>query len=251
MKRDCSRSVGSQTRIPIPQTAALLSILSLLWGCGGTSITVPPLSLEEIPRIQAVGNYPDQNYRIEPGDTVRIQYTFHREMEQEEVVRPDGKMAAKLAGEITVSGMTPGQLERLLVGRTSDQLRDPEVVVSITRFGEKNVFVGGEVGRPGLVAYRKGLTPLQAVIAAGGFQTTARTDSVILIRRGEGDAFVSRKLDLAATVTDGIKESLPLAPHDVVYVPRTGIAEADLWVRQHITDLIPFVGKAGASARYP
>lgn len=250
MERDRLKSLRNQTRFPILQTVAVFIILPLLWGCGAP-ITVPPLSLEEIPRIEAVGNYPHQIYRIEPGDTIRIQYTFHREMDQEDVVRPDGKIAAKLAGEIGVSGMTPEQLETLLVGRTADQLRNPEVVVSITHFGEKNVFVGGEVGRPGLVPYRRGLSPLQAIIAAGGFKTTARLDSVILIRAGEGDAFVSRKLNLAATVTDGTSELIALAPHDVVYVPRTSIAEANLWVQQHITDLIPFVGKAGASARFP
>jgi protein involved in polysaccharide export with SLBB domain len=121
--------------------------------------------------------------------------------------------------------------------------------VDITRFGEKNVFVGGEVGKPGLVPYREGLSPLQAITAAGGFRTTARTDSVILVRTGEGDAFVSRKLNLAATVTDGIKEPISLAPHDVLYVPRTPIADANLWVEQHITGLFPFLGNIGAGYR--
>jgi protein involved in polysaccharide export with SLBB domain len=248
MERDRLRSLRNQTRFPILQTVTLFIILPLLWGCGAP-ITVPPLSLEEIPRIQAIGNYPHQNYRMEPGDTIRIQYTFHGEMDQEEVVRPDGKITTKLVGEIGVSGMTPEQLETLLVGRTADQLRNPEVIVGITRFGEKNVFVGGEVGKPGLVPYRKGLTPLQAIIAAGGFRTTARLDSVILVRMGEGDVFVSRKLNLAATVTDGIKEPISLAPHDVLYVPRTEIAEANLWVEQHITGLFPFLGNIGAGYR--
>jgi polysaccharide export outer membrane protein len=248
MERDRLRSLRNQTRFPILQTVTLFIILPLLWGCGAP-ITVPPLSLEEIPRIEAAGNYPHQIYRIEPGDTIRIQYTFHREMDQEDVVRPDGKIAVKLVGEIMVSGMTPEQLETLLVGRTADQLRNPEVVVGITRFGEKNVFVGGEVGKPGLVPYRKGLTPLQAIIAAGGFRTSARTDSVILVRTGEGDAFVSRKLNLATMVTDGIKEPISLAPHDILYVPRTEVSEANLWVDQYITRMIPFLGNVGAGYR--
>lgn len=29
------------------------------------------------------------------------------------------------------------------------------------------------------------------------------------------------------------------APHQVLYVPMTSIGRADLWVRQHIKDLIP------------
>ena len=54
------------------------------------------------------------------------------------------------------------------------------MVVSVTRFTEKLVYVGGEVIRPGVLPYRKGLTPLQAVAASGGFRDTARLDSVIL-----------------------------------------------------------------------
>jgi hypothetical protein len=43
---------------------------------------------------------------------------------------------------------------------------------------------------------------------------------------------------------------LLLAPHDVVYVPRTSISEANLWVKQHILDLFPFLkGSAGVTYR--
>ncbi len=219
-----------------------LFVLPILWGCGAP-ITVPALAPEEISTIEAAGNYPHLGYRIEQGDTVLIKYTFHPEMDQEEIVRPDGKITAKMVGEITAAGMTTTRLEKLLVERTSDRLRNPEVVVSISNFAERSIYVGGEVGKPGTVPYRKGLTPLQAIIAAGGFiRDTAQIDSVILVRVGESDNnFISRKLNLAEAITDGIKESLYLAPHDIVYVPRTGIANAGLWVKQHFTDLFPFI----------
>jgi hypothetical protein len=48
-------------------------------------------------------------------------------------------------------------------------------------------------------------------------------------------------LNLTESVAESIKEPLFLAPHDVVYVPKTSIAEANLWVKQHITDLLPFL----------
>jgi protein involved in polysaccharide export with SLBB domain len=105
------------------------------------------------------------------------------------------------------------------------------------------------VARPGTLPYRKGLTPLQAVAASGGFRDTARTDSVILLRTGGSDTnFIARKIDLQQVVTDGIRESVALAPHDVIFVPRTEVADANIWVRQHISDMVPLFRGVGVGA---
>jgi protein involved in polysaccharide export with SLBB domain len=216
-------------------------LLVLLWGCGAP-INVKPLATEEIPLLQSAGARSDEKYVIVPDDTLQIRYVFHPDMNQEAVVQPDGKITAALAGQVTAAGLTTDRLEELLKKRTSDQLRDPEVVVNIVKFAERSVYIGGEVAKPGMVPYRRGLTPLQAVIASGGFLDSARADSVVLIRGGESpNDIVSRKLNLKESVNESVKEPLFLAPHDVVYVPKTGISEANLWVRQHITDLLPFL----------
>jgi protein involved in polysaccharide export with SLBB domain len=222
--------------------------LFFLSACGAP-LNVKPLATEEIPLLQPPVNYADEKYIIVPDDTLQIRYVFHPDMNQEAVVQPDGKITAALAGQVTVAGMTTAKLEELLKQRTSDQLRDPEVVVNISKFAERNVYIGGEVAKPGLVRYRKGLTPLQAVIASGGFLESARADSVVLIRGADSpNDFVSRKLNLTESVAESIKEPLFLAPHDVVYVPKTSISEANLWVRQHITDLFPFLFPGMSSA---
>ena len=120
--------------------------------------------------------------------------------------------------------------------------------MSVIRYSEKLVYVTGEVTRPGTLPYRKGLTPLQAITASGGFRDTARYDSVILVRTGGSDkTFIARKLNLAQTTNDGVKEPVALAPHDVVFVPRTEIADANIWVRQHLTDMIPLFRGLGVS----
>ncbi len=140
------------------------------------------------------------------------------------------------------------ELGKLLVQKTSEILRDPEVIVSVTKFAERSVYVAGEVGKAGSIPYAKGLTPLQAVIAAGGFLEGARADSVILIRTNDSsEEVLARKINLVAVVADGMKEPIYLAPHDVVYVPKTPIAEAGLWVKQHITDIIPVFRGMGMS----
>jgi protein involved in polysaccharide export with SLBB domain len=228
--------------------ASIVLSISAFWGCG-TPVTVPVLTPADIPHLEAAANFPHHIYRFEPGDTIKISYTFHPEMNQEVVVLPDGKITTHLVGSILVGGLTTTELEKMLVSRTSDQLREPEVIVSVTKFAEKTVYVGGEVEKPGTFEYRKGLSPLQAIVAAGGFRPGAQTDSIILVRAaGPDDKFITRKLNLAEAIADGVQEPIYLAPHDVLYVPRSPIAEANLWVKQHISDLFPFLFPSTNSA---
>lgn len=225
--------------------------IPLLCGCGRT-ITVPLLTPDQVANVEAAGNYPERNYRLEPGDTLKIVYPFHSDMNQDEArIQPDGKISATQVGEIIAGGLTTAELEKTLVERTSDRLRNPEVVVTVSKFSEKSVYIAGEVGKPGLVPYTKDLTPLQAVVTAGGFKETAMVESVILIRPVMNGDPIARKIDLASVLTDGNKELVRLAPHDVVYVPKTAIAEANLWVKQHFTDLVPFFRGTGMSYGLP
>lgn len=228
---------------------AVAGLISLFLGGCGAAINVSPLVPEEVPGLQATANRHDDDYRVEPGDTLKINFPYHPEMNQEEIIQPNGTIVAHSIGETEVAGLTIREIRRLLIKRTSQYLRDPEVVVSIARFAEKSVYVTGEVDHPKAVRYQEGLTPLQAIAEAGGFLDTARIDSVILIRSGRNEEdSVSRKLDLAAVMNEGANEPLRLAPRDVLFVPKTPIANANVWVRQHIYELIPI---RPPSTRFP
>jgi protein involved in polysaccharide export with SLBB domain len=224
---------------------AIASLFTVLSACG-PAVTVPLLAPSDVPLLQALANDPEGQYRIEPGDTLQIRYPFHPERDQKEIVRPDGTLRAAEIGDIDVAGRTTVEVEQLLVERSSTVLRDPQVVVNVAEFSPKDVYVGGEVAAPGSVTYRKGLTVVQAIANVGGLLPTARPDSVILVRPDTvSDRYVSRRIDIAATLERGDPELVTLAPHDVLYVPRSTIAEADLWMDQHFTKLVPFFSGVG------
>lgn len=227
--------------------AALLVPFVLLCACS-TPLTIPPLRLKDVPQLKAIGNYPERQYRLEPEDTITITFPFQPAMDQgETIVPPDGKMTLSLVGEVIVTDKTAAELEKFLVEHTSDRLRNPEVVVNVTSFAAKTVYVSGEVLKAGEIPYSKGLTPLQAIAIAGGFAETANPPSVVLIRSGgqSSERVLAHTIDLASTLTTGSREPLSLAPHDVLFVPRTSIANADLWVQQHLGDFVPFFRGAG------
>jgi protein involved in polysaccharide export with SLBB domain len=218
----------------------LVGVALTLVACG-PAISVPAFSPEELVRLQRQSDLDHRSYRVQAGDTLLIRYPFHQEMDQEAVVRPDGHITVPTFGAVRVGQLTPPAIEDELKQLTSTRLRNPEVVVNILRYGERPVYVGGEVGRPGALVYRQGLTALQAVLASGGFLPTARLDSVVIIRpETGGSGYMARKLDLERVVAAGDKEEIMLAPNDLVFVPRTRIAHANLWVRQHVTELFPF-----------
>ena len=222
---------------------------TILSGCG-PSMTVAPLAPEDLQRPDVRAYHLEQDYRIFPGDTLRIYYPFHAEMEQEVIVQPDGQIDATLIGSVHVAGLTTKEVGRFLIEGTAEYLRDPQIVVSVTRYVEKNVYVAGEVDRPGAILYRPGLSPIQAVFAAGGFLETAKTDSVILIRAVDGNELMTRRIDLRSIIHGKNKPiTLALAPHDVLFVPKTPIANAGLWVEQHITKIFPFMRGVGANYR--
>src|SRR4030042_5045931 len=84
------------------------------------------------------------------------------------------------------------------------------------------------------------VTLLQALSQAGGVKDSARTTEVIVIRRG-GDnkpLTIPINLDKAIDGTD-MGQDIALRPFDIVYVPKSPIANVNKWVDQYIRRNIP------------
>lgn len=189
-------------------------------------------------------DFDDYSYRLAPGDIIDIKFPYHPEENERVPVRPDGMIDLQVVGDVEAAGLTVGELEKEIVTRASRTLRDPVVSVVIAQLAEHKVYVGGDVLRPGFVNYRDGLTPLQAVIERGGFTDTAKTDEVLYITR-IGQEIQAQRLDLESIVDGDSTEQIIMAPDDVVFVPKTFIGHADVWVDQWIRGLLPTVPRPG------
>ena len=180
-------------------------------------------------------------YSIQSGDVLGVQFYYHPDHNLTEVlVRNDGMILLPLVGEVRAAGLTPVQLSAELQKKYASTLKDPVVSVSIKSVYQNLVWVGGEVFKPGFVQYRPGLTALQALMDAGGPKDTAATEECVLLQKVGGQEYRSSKLDLAKVLNEGdTKADLALGPKDVLFIPKTGIAKANVWVDQHIIKLIP------------
>ena len=180
----------------------------------------------------------DYSYRLAPGDLLDIKFPFHPEENERVPVRPDGRVGLQSAGDVVAAGMTPKELEAAIVEKASINLRNPVVSVVIVQLAEHKVYVGGDVGKPGFVNFRDGMTPLTAIIERGGFLDTAKADSVLYITRN-GEKVQTQRLDLDAVIKGQSVEEIVMAPDDIIFVPKTWIGEADVFIDQWVRGLLP------------
>src|SRR5947208_1602627 len=83
----------------------------------------------------------------------------------------------------------------------------------------------------------------------GGFKPTAKLDSVLLMTPKADGQFSAARVDMKQVVSIGVPERVRLHPNDVIYVPRTWIADMDLVVDQYVRGLIPSLPRVGAGVQ--
>ncbi len=191
----------------------------------------------------------EAEYRLQPGDLLRVKFLYHPELDVKVPIRPDGAVTLQVAGDVQAAGLTTVELEQAIKERTSDRLRDPEIAVMVAQLGDRKVYVGGQVRLPGFVSYRPGLSPLQAIMDRGGFTDTARVDSVLRLSPNQRD-FQGTRLDLSKPLSDGRQEGTQLAAGDVLYVPRTFIGDVNAFVRLYVRGVLPVQPRVGAGTAF-
>ena len=180
-------------------------------------------------------------YRVARGDELSFRFPYAAELNTVATVRSDGRVALPYAGEFVAEGLSMGELTALVEERISSQVRRPAVVVNVSGGATQRVFVGGEVGRPGMQPLLGPLTALQAVMVAEGMKDGAQPRDVLVLRRGAKGERLVLPIDLAATMAGGEgAQDITLQPYDVVIVPRSGIASLNLWIDQYIRRVLPF-----------
>ena len=180
------------------------------------------------------------DYLLGYGDVIEVKFFNNEQYNEVVAVRPDGKISLQRVGDIRVVGMTTSELDKIITETYSEILIDPDVTVFVREFGGQEFYVMGEVAKPGKYPVEKGMTLLRALATAGGPKETAKLNSVILLRADEhGRAEATRvNLDLSY-LRDDMRRDLSLRAYDVIYVPKTFIADVNAWVSQFYDVLLP------------
>src|SRR4029077_2303856 len=167
---------------------ALLAAFLIIVGCSNPVQHIPELTPEQL-AARSVKQVPsEQNYKMVPYDKVTVRFTYHPEQDPKTPlsVRPDGQITLDGIGSVQAAGRTPEELGKDIAEKSSNRLRDPQVIVMVTDFAQRKIYVGGSVKSPGIVNFQGEISPIQAIFDRGGFADDAQKDSVVLIRYAGG-----------------------------------------------------------------
>jgi polysaccharide export outer membrane protein len=163
------------------------------------------------------------DYVIGPGDVLQIFVWRNPELTATVPVRPDGKISTPLVEDMVAVGKNPSALARDIEKVLGDYVRSPQVNVIVTSPASvfSQVRIIGQVTKPQALAFREGMTVLDAVLAVGGLAPYAAGNRAHLSRTVDGKPKEIR-VRLKSLVNDGdMKENILLKPGDVLVVPES------------------------------
>ncbi|WP_241209761.1 polysaccharide biosynthesis/export family protein [Brevundimonas fluminis] len=163
----------------------------------------------------------EPEYVLYPNDEIEVATPTAPELTRTLKVGPDGRISLPLLGQVMAADRTLAELEQDVSYGYASQLVRPVVEITLKQAGPIRVWVDGEVRTPGVYEMTGDIDAYQAVIQAGGFLPTARTQEVALIRRGPGGRRMLRVLDLRP------RRGMAVAVRrgDVIFVPRSTLGE--------------------------
>jgi polysaccharide export outer membrane protein len=163
-------------------------------------------------------------YIIGPGDMIQIFVWRSPELTVSVPVRPDGKVSSPLVEDMVAVGKTPTQLARDIETRLAEYIRSPQVsiIVNTPLSAFSQVKVLGQVKAPQALAYREGMTILDAVLAVGGLTDFASGNKTKILRKDANGKETTIKVRVEDILRKGkLSENQMLKPGDVIVVPES------------------------------
>jgi polysaccharide export outer membrane protein len=198
-----------------------VSILACVLGVLASALAV--VASAQTPAAQAAQAAQSPDYIIGPGDEIEVFVWQNADLSVNVPVRPDGKISTPLDEDMVAVGKTPTQLAHDIEMKLSEYVRSPHVSVIIVKPDSvfSQVKVIGQVTHPQAIAYRQGMTVLDAVLAVGGLTDYAAGNRARIVRMVNGQE-TDIKLRLNALVNGGdMSQNIALKPGDVLVVPES------------------------------
>ena len=159
-----------------------------------------------------------ERYVIGPDDMLQVTVWREPTLSGALPVRPDGMISLVLIGDLKAAGRTPMQLGQDITERLKRYIQDPVVTVAVTADTSQRVYLVGEVGKVGPISLSPGMTPLQAISAAGGPSQYANLKHIYILR-GTGARQQKIPFNYKQALKGDTRQSPTLLPGDTIVVP--------------------------------
>jgi polysaccharide export outer membrane protein len=167
--------------------------------------------------LDARGEVPS-DYKLGPGDLIRIAVFGAPEMSSELRVSESGAITAPLLGSVPVTGLSTAQVEQLLARKYADGgfLKQPQLAVLVMEYQSQKISVLGHVTKPGQYSLRASGHVLDVLAEAGGVNAASAADHAVLTR-ADGNKV---EIDLSKLFDGDPTQNVQVAGGDRLYVPR-------------------------------
>lgn len=161
---------------------------------------------------------PEEFYIIGFGDTLSVNVWKEPTLSGTAKVRPDGFITLPLINEVQVVGLTTSQVRKVLADKYKEFTVDPFVTIRVEGIASSEVFLIGQVSRPGAFPLSGNDTILQLLTRAGGLNIFADRRNVRVVRR-QGDKITEFIVDYDAVLQGDLRQDILLRPGDRIIVP--------------------------------
>jgi polysaccharide export outer membrane protein len=156
-------------------------------------------------------------YIIGPEDSLQVTVWKEPTLSGNFPVRPDGMISLVLVGDLPAAGLTPMALSNDISQRLKKYIQDPVVTVAVLGVNSQRIFLVGEVGKVGPTMLTPGMTPLQAIVSAGGLSQFANSKKIYILRMVAGK---QQKIPFNyKQALKGENTGMTLLPGDTIVVP--------------------------------
>lgn len=158
-------------------------------------------------------------YRLNPGDQIEIDVWREENLKREVMVRPDGKFSFPLTGEVVAAGRTPADVQAEVTQKLRNYIPEAVVTVTVTGIGGNQIYVIGQVARPGAHIMNPQINVLQALSLAGGMTAFASQNNIFILRGqgGQQQTLPFRFDDISRG--RNLEQNILLEAGDVIVVP--------------------------------
>jgi len=198
------------------KATAALFILVLLSACGTRELRVQEYKVAE--NVPNPAKPQDEFYVIGPGDSLEVIVWKEPALSGPVKVRPDGYITLPLVNEVQAVGSTTGQLRKVLEEKYREFVSSPFVTIRVMTITSSEIFLIGEVTKPGAYPASGSDTVLQLLTRAGGLTIFADRRNIKVARR-DGNKVTEFIVDYNAIVQGDLKQDILLRPGDRIIVP--------------------------------
>jgi len=208
-----SRLASSRARF---MYGAFALVASLLFA--GCETAAPTASAEPAPQMASAAAPAPEVLTLKEGDVIRISFPGVPSMDTTQQVRQDGRVSLPMQGEYLVTGKTTEGLTKELEEFYAPKLVSKEVMVTLVS-SSFSVYVTGAVLHPGKVQSDRPLSAFEAIMNAGGFDTSRANMQAVTIIREENGQTHNYTVNLQLILEGKSSAPFYLKRSDTVFVP--------------------------------